>query len=52
MSPKMSLLEHKKTSRKCRICKGRAGLIRKYRLYICRRCFKEFAPQLGFHKYD
>ncbi len=37
----------------CRICgkKGR-GVIRKYRLNYCRRCFREFAKSIGFKKYN
>jgi len=26
-------------------------VIRKYGLYLCRRCFREVAPVLGFKKY-
>lgn len=41
-----------KRSRKCRFCETNKGLIRKYNLYICRRCFKEYADKLGFKKLD
>lgn len=41
-----------KKKRKCRVCKGNAGLVRKYNLYVCRRCFKDIAGKLGFKKYD
>lgn len=37
--------------RKCRICGNYRGLIRKYGLYICRKCFRERAESLGFRKY-
>jgi len=37
--------------RRCRVCKNRNGLIRKYDLFVCRRCFREQAPHIGFHKY-
>ncbi len=37
--------------RKCRICGSSRGLIRSHNLYICRRCFRETAPGLGFKKY-
>ncbi len=37
--------------RKCRICGTTRGLSRKYGLHMCRRCFREVAPQLGFKKY-
>lgn len=42
----------KKERPKCRVCGNRAAVIRKYRLNICRRCFKENAERLGFKKYD
>jgi small subunit ribosomal protein S29e len=37
--------------RECRICGTRKGMIRKYRLGICRRCFKDRAKDLGWEKY-
>ena len=37
--------------RLCRNCGGTRALIRKYGLYICRRCFREVAESLGFRKY-
>jgi ribosomal protein S14 len=37
-------------SRKCRICSSTHGLIRKYGLNLCRRCFRERAEQIGFKK--
>ncbi len=40
-----------KNKRKCRICEGANGLIRKYGLFICRRCFREVGEKLGFRKY-
>jgi len=36
----------------CRRCGNARGLISKYGLKMCRRCFKDFALQLGFNKYD
>ncbi|BCS90632.1 MAG: 30S ribosomal protein S14 type Z [Candidatus Micrarchaeota archaeon] len=45
------LLRYKgKYLRKCRICGTSRGVIRKYNLYICRRCFRETASSLGFRK--
>ncbi|MHA1268739.1 MAG: 30S ribosomal protein S14 [Candidatus Helarchaeota archaeon] len=38
--------------RTCRRCGTHRGLIRRYKLYICRRCFRETAKQLGFKKYS
>ncbi|MFA6268665.1 MAG: 30S ribosomal protein S14 [archaeon] len=37
--------------RECKICRSRKGMIRKYSLGICRRCFKERAKDLGWDKY-
>ncbi|KAI9475070.1 40S ribosomal protein S29 [Coemansia sp. RSA 989] len=39
-----------KGSRQCRVCTHRAGLIRKYRLDMCRQCFRENANSIGFKK--
>ncbi|MFA6649833.1 MAG: 30S ribosomal protein S14 [archaeon] len=41
-----------KRSRVCKFCGTQRGLIRKYNLYICRRCFNDYAAELGFKKYD
>ncbi len=38
--------------RKCRFCGNVRGLIRKYGLYVCRKCFRERANSLGFRKYS
>ncbi len=40
-----------KDSRCCRVCRNTHGLIRKYDLNVCRRCFRENADNLGFVKY-
>jgi len=37
---------------KCRMCGNNKGLIKKYGLYYCRRCFKDIAEKLGFRKYN
>ena len=37
--------------RTCQRCGTHTALIRRYDLYYCRRCFREIANQLGFHKY-
>ncbi|RLN94004.1 hypothetical protein BBJ28_00013654 [Nothophytophthora sp. Chile5] len=39
-----------KDSRHCRVCKTTRGLIRKYHLNMCRRCFRERANDIGFIK--
>ncbi|HLD59655.1 MAG TPA: 30S ribosomal protein S14 [Candidatus Bilamarchaeaceae archaeon] len=40
-----------KGRRVCKICANARGLIRKYKLNICRRCFREVAEKIGFRKY-
>ena len=40
-----------KDSRACRVCTARQGLICKYDMNICRRCFRENANIIGFYKY-
>lgn len=37
--------------RKCKVCGGTRGLIRKYELHLCRKCFREAAPYINFRKY-
>lgn len=38
--------------RKCKRC-GRTGAhIQRYGLHLCRQCFREIAPMIGFKKYD
>ncbi len=36
----------------CVNCKNNKGMVHKYGLNLCRRCFKEFAPMMGFKKYS
>ena len=38
--------------RYCIRCKRHKGMVTQYGLQFCRRCFREVAPQLGFHKYS
>ncbi|MBS3050626.1 MAG: 30S ribosomal protein S14 [Candidatus Aenigmarchaeota archaeon] len=40
-----------KGSRVCTRCGSSKGVIRKYRLFYCRRCFREVAQDLGFNKF-
>lgn len=47
----LKLKYKKRMNRKCRFCGGSKGLIRKYGLYVCRKCFRERAVLLGFKKY-
>jgi small subunit ribosomal protein S14 len=35
---------------RCSVCKTNRGLIHKYGLHICRRCFREVAYSIGFRK--
>ncbi len=39
-------------AKRCRKCNTRRGVINKYDLKICRRCFKELAEKIGFRKLD
>ncbi len=36
----------------CRRCGRKRGIVRRYRLQLCRQCFREIAPKLGFKKYS
>ncbi|WP_084761140.1 30S ribosomal protein S14 [Caldivirga sp. MU80] len=38
-------------SLRCVRCGTHEAVIRRYGLMLCRRCFREVAPQLGFKKY-
>jgi len=38
--------------KRCRVCNGTPGIIKKYGMNICRRCFKDQALQMGFRKYE
>jgi len=42
----------KKYIYKCRICHNNKGMVRKYGINLCRRCFKDNALKIGFKKYD
>ena len=42
--------KHGQGSRACRVCGNHHGLIRKYNLMMCRRCFRERAQTIGFQK--
>ncbi|XP_073739128.1 small ribosomal subunit protein uS14-like [Callorhinus ursinus] len=39
-------------SRSCHVCSNRHGLIRNYGLSMCRRCFRQYAKDIGFIKLD
>ena len=36
----------------CKRCNRKRGMVRRYNLNICRQCFREIAPSLGFKKYS
>ncbi len=36
----------------CRRCGTHVGVIRKYNLYVCRRCINEIGEKLSFKKYS
>lgn len=39
-------------AQRCQRCGTRDAVIQKYKLYLCRQCFREIAPLLGFKKYN
>ncbi|NOZ81228.1 MAG: 30S ribosomal protein S14 [DPANN group archaeon] len=38
--------------KRCRRCGRIRAHISKYGIHLCRQCFREIAPELGFKKYD
>mgnify|MGYP001953385871 CR=1 FL=1 len=38
--------------RKCKNCGRNGAYIRKYGLGLCRQCFRQMAPKLGFKKFS
>ncbi len=48
---RIAVFRRRRGLRKCRVCGGARGLIRKYGLFLCRKCFRERAEQIGFKKY-
>ncbi|MHB1830277.1 MAG: 30S ribosomal protein S14 [Candidatus Micrarchaeaceae archaeon] len=38
--------------RKCKVCGSSRGLIRSFKLTVCRRCFREVGNDIGFEKYS
>jgi ribosomal protein S14 len=41
-----------KGSRYCKRCGQYPAIIQQYKLMLCRQCFRELAPKLGFKKYE
>ncbi len=38
-------------AQRCMRCGTRDAVIQKYGIYLCRQCFREIAPLIGFRKY-
>lgn len=38
--------------KKCKNCGRTGGHISKYGIHLCRQCFRDYATQLGFRKYN
>ncbi|MAM99293.1 MAG: 30S ribosomal protein S14 [Gammaproteobacteria bacterium] len=36
----------------CRRCGRKRGMIRRHGLRLCRQCFRDVAPDIGFKKYS
>jgi len=36
----------------CQRCGREQGLVGKYDIFLCRQCFREIAPDMGFEKYS
>ncbi|MCK5292714.1 MAG: 30S ribosomal protein S14 [Thermoplasmata archaeon] len=36
----------------CARCGRKRGIIRRYRMHLCRQCFREIAIDIGFKKYS
>ena len=36
----------------CLRCGRKRGLVRRYGLRLCRQCFRDIAPHIGFRKYS
>lgn len=44
----------KKFGRKdgCLRCGRKRGIVRRYALHLCRQCFRDIAPEIGFKKFS
>jgi small subunit ribosomal protein S14 len=36
----------------CQMCGRKQGLVRRYNIFLCRQCFREWARTIGFKKMD
>ncbi|WP_188118015.1 30S ribosomal protein S14 [Methanobrevibacter millerae] len=41
-----------KASKKCTRCGDHSAMVSRYGLNLCRQCFREIAPKIGFKKYN
>ncbi|MCI6994625.1 30S ribosomal protein S14 [uncultured Methanobrevibacter sp.] len=41
-----------KAAKKCSRCGDHSAMISRYGLNLCRQCFREIAPKIGFKKYN
>ena len=41
-----------KAAKKCSRCGDHSAMISRYGLNLCRQCFREIAPKIGFKKYQ
>lgn len=48
----MSKNESEEEDRVCERCETRAAVYQRFGLNLCRRCFREIAPKMGFDKYE
>ncbi|WXG42832.1 MAG: 30S ribosomal protein S14 [Promethearchaeati archaeon SRVP18_Atabeyarchaeia-1] len=46
----MVKVRYGKGSRQCSRCGSHQAIIRRYKLNLCRRCFREVSEKLGFKK--
>jgi len=37
---------------RCRVCGSNRGMVHKYGLEMCRKCFKDHAKSIGFEKFS
>jgi len=45
-------LPKKITEYRCERCNSARGMVRAHGVMLCRRCFRELAPKMGFKKYS
>jgi len=38
--------------KRCRRCGSHKGFVGKYKINMCRRCFRDYAKSIGFKKYN